>query len=194
MGLIFYWSKYHIMLPFLILILQYIEKERHSMPRKPKPKIREKGIGTIEYRKDRPNPYRAKVCDGNKIDSKGRLQTNYRTLGSFKTRAEAEKALLDYDANPFNLAASVYTFEDLYHKWFPYYTAGLKSESSKRTITSTYEYCSQIYKMPIREIGPGHIKDVMQQGYIIIPNGKDKGKKRYASTGTKERIRWEHHP
>lgn len=34
--------------------------------------------------------------------------------------------------------------------------------------------------MPIRKIGPGHIKDAMEQGYVILIMGKDKGEKRFA--------------
>ena len=58
-----------------------------------------------------------------------------------------------------------------------------------RTVTSAYAYCSGLYDMPIRNIGPGHIKDAMEQGYVIPTMGKDKGKKRYASINTKERIK-----
>ncbi|MBE5951703.1 MAG: hypothetical protein E7260_08955 [Lachnospiraceae bacterium] len=30
-----------------------------------------------------------------------------------------------------------------------------------RTVTSAYAYCSGLYDMSIRNIGPGHIKDAM---------------------------------
>ena len=43
--------------------------------------------------------------------------------------------------------------------------------------------------MPIRKIGPGHIRDAMKKGYVIPNTGKDKGKKRYASINTQERIK-----
>lgn len=43
--------------------------------------------------------------------------------------------------------------------------------------------------MRIREIGIGHIKDAMNSGYVYETRGKNKGKKKYASAGTKERIK-----
>ena len=58
-----------------------------------------------------------------------------------------------------------------------------------RTVTSAYAYCSGLYDMPVRKIGPGHIRDAMEQGYVIPTTGKDKGQKRYASINTQERIK-----
>ena len=52
------------------------------------------------------------------------------------------------------------------------YFASLNSESSKRTVTSAYAYCSGLYDMPIRMIGPGHIRDAMETGYVIPTTGK----------------------
>lgn len=43
--------------------------------------------------------------------------------------------------------------------------------------------------MPVRKISPDHIRDDMEQGFIIPTTGKDKGKKRYASPNTQERIK-----
>lgn len=43
--------------------------------------------------------------------------------------------------------------------------------------------------MPIKKIDPGHIKDVMNTGFIIVKDGQHKGERRFASIGTKERIK-----
>ena len=43
--------------------------------------------------------------------------------------------------------------------------------------------------MSIRMIGPGHIRDAMETGYVIPTTGKDKGNKRDASLNTQERIK-----
>jgi integrase len=43
--------------------------------------------------------------------------------------------------------------------------------------------------MPLKKLGVGHIKDVMDQGYVIVSQGKHKGEKKYASVNTKCRIK-----
>lgn len=77
------------------------------------------------------------------------------------------------------------TFSDLYEAWSESYFKRLKGPSSERTITCAYRYCGDIYNMDIKKIGPGHIKDLMENAYVI----DESGKKKYASKGTKERIK-----
>lgn len=150
---------------------------------------RENGRGTVEKTSRKKNPFRAKVAVGTKIDKNGKTQAVYKVLGSFATRAEAENALLDFSRTPYDLSGEVKTFSDLYEAWSESYFASLSGKSSERTITSAYAYCSGLYDMPIRQIGPGHIRDAMEKGFIIPTMGKDKGKQRFASVGTKERIK-----
>ncbi len=157
------------------------------MPKK-KAVRRGNGSGTVEKINRKNNPYKAKVPIGNKIDSNGKKQVVYKTIGSFPTRAKAEQALLDFVRTPYDITESVKTFSDLYKVWSEDYFSTLQP-SSTRTISSAYEYCNGLYEMPIRKIGPGHIRDAMKKGYVIPNTGKDKGKKRYASINTQERIK-----
>ena len=150
---------------------------------------RENGRGTVEKTSNKKNPFRAKVSVGTKLDKNGKIQAVYKVLGSYPTREEAENALLSYSRAPYDLTDRVKTFSDLYEAWSERYFASLNSESSKRTVTSAYAYCSGLYDMPIRMIGPGHIRDAMETGYVIPTTGKDKGNKRYASLNTQERIK-----
>ena len=64
-------------------------------------KKRGNGTGSIEVRKDRTNPFIAKVgCSV--IDQKtGEVKYKYKRIGTFKTRFEAEYALQKYSENPF---------------------------------------------------------------------------------------------
>lgn len=114
------------------------------------------------------------------LDSK----TSYKSIGSFKTRREAEEALANYYMNPIDYAGKIETFEQLYEAWAKDYFKKV-SPSSVRTVTSTYKYCSAGYNMLIKQMGPGHIKDLMEDAYII----DDKGNKKVASKCTKERIK-----
>ena len=134
-------------------------------------------------------PYKAKAPVGTKVDKNGKTQVVYKSLGNFTTRAEAEDALAEFSKNPYDISLSVKTFADLYNVWSEQYFDSLQGENSVRTITSAYAYCSDLYNMPIRNIGPGHIKDAMKNGYVISTRGEDKGQKRYASLSTQERIK-----
>lgn len=150
---------------------------------------RENGRGTVEKTSSKKNPFRAKVAVGTKVDKNGKTQAVYKVLGSFPTREEAENALADFSRTPYDITNSVKTFADLYEAWSKYYFSTLKGDSSMRTVTSAYAYCSGLYDMPVRKIGPGHIRDAMEQGYVIPTTGKNKGQKRYASINTQERIK-----
>lgn len=150
---------------------------------------RTNGEGTIQKTNRKTNPYTAKIRIGEYIDKNGKKQIRYKSIGSFETKKEAEEALILYKYSHEEKEECELTFTELYEKWFERYQRGLKSESSARTITCAYAYCSSLYDMKIVNIGAGHIKDVMNDGYIIEEKGKNKGKKKYASKCVQERIK-----
>ena len=150
---------------------------------------RENGRGTIEVTKSKSRPYKAKFPTGTRTDKNGKVQAVYKTIGTFATRGEAEDALVEYARSPYDLDSTVNTFSELYHVWSEYYFKCLNHESSIRTVVCAYAYCSGLYNMPIKKIDPGHIKDVMNTGFIIVKDGQHKGERRFASIGTKERIK-----
>ena len=145
---------------------------------------RANGRGSIVYRPERNKPYVAQVM--NRIEEvNGVKQVRYTSIGSFNTRGQAESALEAFLLNPFDVSSKIISFGDLYEAWFGEYVKTLKSDSSIRTISSTYKYCKDIVDMPIRKIGPGHLKDLINNAYIIEKTGE----KKYASACTKERIK-----
>jgi integrase len=77
----------------------------------------------------------------------------------------------------------------LYEKWSGQYFENLKSDSSARTITAAWAYCSALYDIRVKDIRPRHIKWVMENGEVTIQRGKKKGEKQKASAGTKARIK-----
>jgi len=153
-------------------------------------RIRGNGTGNITKITGRKSPYRVRVTVGYQFDEEtGKTKQELKTIGYFRTRAEAEKALVEYNTSPYDLSAKVITFKDLYEKWSDGYFEKLKGNSSIRTITSAYAYCRKLDNMKLKDIGAGHLKDCIETGYVIVENGKDKGKKRYASENTKCRIK-----
>ena len=66
--------------------------ERMEAPMAKKKAVRrENGRSTVEKTTSKKNPFKAKVPIGTKVDKNGKTQAIYKTLGSFPTRAEAEK-------------------------------------------------------------------------------------------------------
>lgn len=154
------------------------------------PKIRGNGSGGItRVSGKKKNSYRVRVTVGcHYDDEKGKIVQEIKNLGYYPTRAEAEAALVAYNASPYDLSNKVITFEDLYQEWSTKYFRTI-SESAARTVVAAYRYCSGLYNMKIRQINIGHLQDCMEEGYIIVDRGRDKGKKRYASAYIKQRMK-----
>ena len=167
------------------------KKSENAVQRKKTSGVRRRGNGrgTVERTASKINPYKAKVPIEVYIDKKGKPQVRYKSIGSFPTRGLADDALAEYSRTPYDLSSKITTFQDLYKAWSEEYFETLSSESSVRTVMSAYAYCSGLYHMKIRKIGSGHIKDAMNHGYVIETRGKNKGKRRYASLNTQERIK-----
>ena len=157
--------------------------------KKPGSRKRGNGRGTVERTKNKLNPFKAKVPVEVYIDKKGKPQVRYKSIGSFPTKGLADEALAEYNRTPYDLSSKISTFQDLYKAWSAEYFETLSSDSSIRTVTSAYAYCSGLYYMKIRQIGAGHIKDAMNHGYVIETRGKNKGQRKYASPCTQERIK-----
>ena len=101
----------------------------------------------------------------------------------FPTYNDAYAALVEYNKNPYDLEASM-TVKELYERWSTEYFKTLNSDSSIRTITSAWSYCSSVYDMRVSDIRARHIKGCMEEGTIHI-----KGKEQHPSAGTKSRIK-----
>lgn len=154
---------------------------------------RERGNGTgsvtVFTDKKGRKRYRVRVSLGVYYDEEaGKNKTITKSLGVVKTKAEAEALLAEYNNSPYDLTTKIKTVGDLYEAWFEGYSEKL-TKSAVRTVASAWNYCSSIKNMPLRKLGAGHIQDLMDNCYIIVPSGDDKGKKRYASVGTKMRIK-----
>ena len=155
---------------------------------------RERGNGTGSVTKFENHKgqirYRVRVTVSSSFDEVSmKTKLVSKSLGVFKSKAEAEAVLAEYNRCPLDLESKVETVGDLFDVWSEEYFAKLTSNSSIRTITSAWKYCTSIYKMPLKRLNIGHIKDIMDKGFVIVETGKDKGNKRFASNCTKARIK-----
>lgn len=147
------------------------------------------GYGSIHQLKGRrTNPWRVRKTTGWITDpDTGRAKQTYINIGYYPTRQAAMQALAEYNANPYDLSTDV-TISELYEQWIAAYR-GDKEESSIRTITSAWAYCSSVYSMRAKDLRARHIKGCIEDGYRIGTQGKKKGKKIFASASTKSRIK-----
>lgn len=161
---------------------------KEDVPVKPKKSNRRKrlpnGFGQISEIKGRKlrKPFRAMVTIGK--DSCGKpISKPLKPESYFETYNDAYQALMEYNRNPYDLDAAL-TVKDLYERWTAEYFKTLKSDSSVRTITNAWLYCSSIYDMRAMDLRARHIKGVMEEGKALI-----KGEERAATAGTKARIK-----
>lgn len=142
------------------------------------------GFGQISEIKGRNlrNPFRVIVSVGK--DAYGKpIQRLLKPQAYFKTYNEAYEALLEYHKNPYDLDSDISVME-LYEQWSEKYFKTLKSDSSTRTITSAWQYCSSLTKMRAKDVRAHHLKDCMEQGTAII-----NGEVRKPTAGVKSRMK-----
>ena len=158
-----------------------VRKTRKSNKRKRLPN----GFGQISEIKDRKlrNPFRAMVTVGKKANGRPIVKP-LKPESFFPTYNDAYAALVAYNKNPYDLEPSITTLE-LYNKWTDVYFKSLKSDSSVRTITSAWAYCSSIYDMRVSDIRARHIKGCMDEGTVVDRKGNIKT----PTAGMKARIK-----
>lgn len=146
------------------------------------------GFGSITELKNRNlrKPFLARVCVGKNPVGRPILKS-LKPDSYFETYNDAYAALVEYNRNPYDLAPDL-TVKDLYEKWSDSYFQNI-SDSSTRTITSAWAYCSSIYNMRAKDVRARHIKGCMEEGYRIETKGAKKGEKVFASASTKSRIK-----
>lgn len=158
-------------------------KTASTKPRK-KHKRLPNGFGQITEDKvhNLRNRFRAMVTVGKTVEGKPIVRT-LKPKCYFATYNEAYQALVEYHKNPYDLDDTM-TVSQLYDKWSEEYFKSLKNDSSIRTITSAWAYCSSVYDMQAKQIRARHIKGCMEDGTAII-----KGIEKKASANMKSRIK-----
>lgn len=169
----------------------YVKSERKLYaPRRNSNKRRRlpNGFGQITKlnRNNLRRPYRAMITV-RKTDDGKMVQRLLKPQAYFETYNEAYEALVEYNRNPYDLDDAI-TMTELYDRWSKEYFKSI-SETSIRTVSSAWTYCSSIYNMRVMDVRARHIKGCMDDGYRIEYRGKRKGEKIYASSSTKTRIK-----
>lgn len=100
----------------------------------------------------------------------------FETENFFKTYNDAYEALMEYNKNPYDLDADI-TVAQLYELWTDEYFERI-APSATRSITSAWAYCSDVYKMRVKDVRVRHIKGCMEDGFRIEERGEKIREKR----------------
>lgn len=160
-----------------------------TVKRKPRAKNNKRrrlpnGFGQISEIKNRNlrNPFRAMVTVG-KTENGRPICKPLKPESYFATYNDAYAALVEYNKNPYDLDAGI-TVQELYDRWSEEYFASLKSDGSKRAVTSAWAYCSAVYKMRVIDVRARHVKGCMEEG-----TAKVRGKEQHPSASMKNKIK-----
>ena len=109
----------------------------------------------------RRNPYRVRKTRGWTEDGK----QLYDTIGYYKTREEALKALANYNENPYDLKTNNMTFDDVYNKWSEEHFEEIVP-SAVRTWKAAYKYCSSLYNLRFKDIRVEHLEGTIKNAEV----------------------------
>ena len=126
---------------------------------------RANGTGSITKESGRRrNPFRVTITLG--WDDNGKQIR--KTLGYYKTRDEAIVALVNYNANPYDISGGKATFNEVYAKWseqkFP-----TISDSNVKGYEASYKRFSFLYKKSFKDIGIDDLQYVIDTANCNYP-------------------------
>ncbi len=126
------------------------------------------GYGSvIKLSGNRRNPYLIRKTAGWHYDKeKDKQVQDYLIIGYAPTKAEGLQMLAEYNKNPFNIAASKITFQEVYDKWSSSKFQTI-SDSNVKGYTASYKLCGTLYNKVFKEI---RLADLQ---YVVDTCGKN---------------------
>lgn len=121
---------------------------------------RPNGNGSITKVKGaRRKPYKVTITIGWENNSGKQIK---KCIGYYTTAKEAEKVLVDFNINPFNLDLASLTFQDIYERWSK---TKYKNVSSSSIVgySSAYSAVSKIHNMKFKDIKAIHLQEAMDE-------------------------------
>ena len=101
------------------------------------------------------NPYRAMVTVGKTPEGRP-ISKILKPKGYFASYNDAYAALLEYNKNPYDLAADM-TMAELFDQWYEPYAENL-SVSAAEGLRNAWKYCGEIYGISVRNVRIRHLK------------------------------------
>lgn len=114
--------------------------------------------GIVNLGSGRRNRFGVRITKG--FDDNGKQIRTY--IGYYRTRSEANKALAEYNSNPYNLNSINMTFEELYKEWClrEGYKLTLKNY---KAYANAFKKCGSIHSLKVRDIKKVHLQDIIDE-------------------------------
>ena len=117
---------------------------------------------------NRRRPWAARKTTGWKDNG----QPEYTFIGYYASRREALEALSEYNKNPYDVALSKTTFDELYKMWSAEHYRKI-SQSGITSYRSVYVgCCGKLWTMPVKEIKLDHLQKAMDESGKNTPTLK----------------------
>lgn len=123
------------------------------------------GYGSItKLTGNRRKPYMVRVTKSTEYDPKTKDYKVVRVvLGYYRTQAEANKALVEYNDSPFDLNKASITFKQIWDILTPALEKKLSSNRMGCYRTAFNNYCIPLHNMSIREINADMLREVVDE-------------------------------
>ncbi len=108
---------------------------------------------------NRRNPYIARAYAGKNEYG----EPIYKTLGYFKTKTEGNKALIEYNYNPYDIDKSKMTFEDIYNLWLEQYKKDNPKSKSLVNYQKAYKLLSPLHKNIFSQMKGYHYQHLIDE-------------------------------
>ena len=132
---------------------------------------RANGEGSISY-------YKQKKLYQVRVQIRENGTPKRKSLGYYKTRKEAQKALDEYNFNPYDVDGSTMTFKDLYDIFYKMKKENI-SYSTKNNYQFNFNHCQSISHLLVKEIKTPHLQDLINR--LGISTGSKKQLKGFLS-------------
>ena len=116
------------------------------------------GYGSvIKLKGNRRKPYQVRVTKGYDKDTGKQI---YKYIGYFEKQQEAEIALAEYNANPYDIDTARITFKELYDKWSSEHFQKV-GRTSIEHYDLAFRYCKEIHNMRFIDIRLNHLQGII---------------------------------
>ena len=137
----------------------------------------------------RRKPYMARVTVGWELNEEtGKAKQKRITIGTYKTKAEAIRALSEYTANPYDISTDKTTMNDMFERYISS-TSKNVADATADGYRTTWEYCHSIYDMRVKDVRARHLKGMIENASVLRQKGRNAGVVTKASDGTKIKIK-----
>ena len=129
------------------------------------------GFGNVsKLHGNRRNPWRARKTDGWEVVD-GKLKQKFITVGYYKDRKEAIKALGLYNDDPYDLKLSTITLKEVYEKWSDKKFEEI-SQSNVNGYKASWRLCEPIQNMKFIDIKIDHLQKMADESGKNTPTLK----------------------